>query len=220
MPLSALSERSAVLSAMAEYDELGREEFLDRYGYGPSRSYFLEHDGKEYDSKAIAGVAVGKQFPSEGPLRKDQFSGGDATVRAKLESLGFRVRRSSDEQSIRISFQDIELLQLSRSRDRYANLSSEERAAYERVHTTLGRLGHLVKDELGGTDYDVRLTSGFHLQSGVRGAVPKDLWFGVFRRENAKEFLGTRSCSRLHQAEASNSASTLRRTRPIIQMRS
>ena len=190
MPLSALSERSAVLNAIAEYDELGREAFLARYGYGSSRSYFLEHNGKEYDSKGIAGVAVGKQFPNEGPLRHDQFSGGDATVRAKLESLGFRVRGPSDDQGIRISSRDVELLRLSRSRDRYANLSTEEHAAYERVHTALGRLGLLVKDELGGTDYEVRLTSGFHLQSGVRGAVPKDLWFGVYRQENAREFLG------------------------------
>jgi hypothetical protein len=116
MPLSALSERSAVLSAMAEYDQLGREGFLARYGYGPSRSYFLKHDGKEYDSKAIAGVAVGKQFPDEGPLRHDQFSGGDATVRAKLESLGFHLRGPSEQQDIRISSQDIELLRLSRAR--------------------------------------------------------------------------------------------------------
>src|SRR3954454_19192798 len=114
MPLSALSDRSAVLSAIAEYDELGRESFLARYGYGPSRSYYLEHDGKEYDSKAIAGVAVGKQFPNEGPLHRDEFSGGDTTVRAKLETLGFRVRGPSDERSARISSQDIELLRSSR----------------------------------------------------------------------------------------------------------
>ena len=190
MPLSALNERSAVLRAIGEYDELGREAFLARYGYGPSRSYFLEHNGKEYDSKAIAGVAVGKQFPSEGPLRQDQFSGGDATVRAKLESLGFRVRSLSDEEGIRIACRDIDLLRASRTRDRYANLSSEEHAAYERVHAALGRLGLLVKNELGRTNYEVRLTSGFHLQSGIRGGVPKDLWFGVYRQENVREFLG------------------------------
>jgi hypothetical protein len=190
MPLSALSERSAVLSAIAEYDELGREAFLARYGYGPSRAYFLEHDGKEYDSKAIVGVAVGKQFPEEGPLGSDQFSGGDATVRTKLESLGFRVRGPSEPPHVQIHSSDVELLRSSRDRDRYADLSSEERAAYERVHAALGRLGRLVQEELGGAEYEVRLTSGFHLKSGVRGAIPKDLWFGVYRRQNAKEFLG------------------------------
>jgi hypothetical protein len=58
------------------------------------------------------------------------------------------------------------------------------------VHAALGRLGRLVQEELGGAEYDVRLTSGFHLKSGVRGAIPKDLWFGVYRRQNATEFLG------------------------------
>jgi hypothetical protein len=190
MPLSALSERSAVLSAIAEYDELGREAFLARYGYGPARTYFLEYDGKEYDSKAIVGVAVGKQFPTEGPLRSDQFSAGDATVRTKLESLGFQVRGPSEPPRVQIHSRDVELLRLSRDRDRYADLSSEERAAYERVHAALGRLGRLVQEELGGAEYEVRLTSGFHLKSGVRGAIPKDLWFGVYRRQNAREFLG------------------------------
>jgi hypothetical protein len=76
---------------MAEYDELGREAFLSRYGYGPARSYFLVHDGKRYDSKAVAGAAVGKQFPASGPVTASEFSGGEATVKAKLEQLGFEV---------------------------------------------------------------------------------------------------------------------------------
>lgn len=91
MSLNLLTRREAVLAAIAEYDELGQKEFLDRYGYAPSRAYLLEHDGRRYDSKAIAGVAVGKENPSRGPLRADEFSGGDATVRQKLEALGFHV---------------------------------------------------------------------------------------------------------------------------------
>ena len=89
--LSDLSDKSAVLQAMTEYDELGRDAFLARYGYGPARSYFVVHDGKRYDSKAIAGVAHGKQFPTEGLLAPHDFSGGDATVKTKLEQLGFEV---------------------------------------------------------------------------------------------------------------------------------
>jgi len=188
--LSALTDRSAVLSAIAEYDELGREAFLARYGYSPSRAYFLEHDGKKYDSKAIVGVAVGMQFPAEGPLRSDQFSGGDATVRAKLESLGFQVTGPSEFQRVQIHSRDVELLRLSRNRDRYADVSPEEHAAYERVHVALGRLARIVQEELGADEYEVRLTSGFNLKSGVRGAIPKDLWFGVYRRQNATSFLG------------------------------
>jgi hypothetical protein len=77
---------------MQEYDQLGGDRFLSRYGYRPARSYVLVEDGKEYPSKAIAGVAVGKQHPGRGPLRSDEFSGGESTVRAKLEELGFVVR--------------------------------------------------------------------------------------------------------------------------------
>ena len=46
---------------------------------------------EEFDSKAIAAAAHGVQFPSEGPLKFDRFSGEDATVRRKLEELGFTV---------------------------------------------------------------------------------------------------------------------------------
>ncbi len=35
-----------------------------------------------------------------------------------------------------------------------------------------------------------QFTSGFHLVSGVRGALPKDLWFGIYRRENVDAFVG------------------------------
>lgn len=94
--LSDLAERSAVLQAMVEFDELGRDAFLARYGYGPARSYFVMHDGKRYDSKAIVGVAVGKQFPASGPLGASEFSGGEATVKAKLEGLGFEVISTRD----------------------------------------------------------------------------------------------------------------------------
>ncbi|MES2994069.1 MAG: DUF3883 domain-containing protein [Pseudomonadota bacterium] len=48
--------------------------------------------GQWADSKAIAGVAVGIQFPADGPLRSGQFSGGQETVVRRLTSLGFEVR--------------------------------------------------------------------------------------------------------------------------------
>ena len=41
LPLVALSDitRDAVLRAMAKYDELGADKFLDRYGFAPARVY-------------------------------------------------------------------------------------------------------------------------------------------------------------------------------------
>ena len=48
-----------VLAAIGEYDRLGRDAFLQEHGFGEARTYFLEYDGKLYDSKAILGYAHG-----------------------------------------------------------------------------------------------------------------------------------------------------------------
>ena len=79
--------------AMVEFDRLGRKVFLDKFGFGKARGYFLIHDGRQYDSKAVVGVAHGYDRPDLGPLRRQDFSGGDATVARQLESLGFDVER-------------------------------------------------------------------------------------------------------------------------------
>jgi hypothetical protein len=89
--IADLTSASAVREAMREYDRLGRDAFLRNYGFRPARSYFLTEGGKLYDSKAIAGVAYGIQHPDQGHLTGRDFVGGDATVRPKLESLGFEV---------------------------------------------------------------------------------------------------------------------------------
>jgi len=93
MSLSDLTSRDAVLAALREFDQRGRDEFLSSSGFAPSRGYFLEHQGVRYDSKAIAGVAHGIQHPHLGPLRASSFSGGEATVKKVLEGLGFTVLR-------------------------------------------------------------------------------------------------------------------------------
>ncbi len=91
MALADLTEPTAVLKAIKESDALGRQTFLEKYGFSPSREYFLRHEGKLYDSKAIVGAAHGFQHPDRGPLRATDFSGGEQTVQRKLEQLGFDV---------------------------------------------------------------------------------------------------------------------------------
>lgn len=86
-----LTDSDAVERALAEFDELGRERFLERYHFGKARYFFLVLDGGFYDSKAIAGAAYGYQCPARGPLRFDDFSGGEQTVAAALQMIGFRV---------------------------------------------------------------------------------------------------------------------------------
>ncbi|GAA4561072.1 HNH endonuclease [Planotetraspora kaengkrachanensis] len=93
MALSDL-RREMVLSAIEEYDKLGRDAFLETYGYGPARGYFLLYDGKRYDSKAIVGVA--HRDVDGWPLRAEDFSGGNATVARALRDLGFEVTRPGD----------------------------------------------------------------------------------------------------------------------------
>lgn len=91
MALKDISDPGAVEQAIAQFDELGREQFLKLYGFRRARRFLLEYDGKVYDSKAILGAAHGIQFPDEGPLSWKEFSGGEATTVKKLADLGFHV---------------------------------------------------------------------------------------------------------------------------------
>jgi hypothetical protein len=89
--LSDLTSAAAVNAALDEFDQLGREAFLAHYNFGKARRYFVRRDGKYYDSKAIAGVAMKYQDPQSGALRWDEFSGGEHGAKARLEELGFDV---------------------------------------------------------------------------------------------------------------------------------
>jgi hypothetical protein len=89
MALSDLTA-SAVVKAIEEFDQLGRDAFLRKYGFGRARGYVLQRGGQSYDSKAIAGAAHG-YLPGRAALKAKEFSGGDATVARMLEQLGFIV---------------------------------------------------------------------------------------------------------------------------------
>lgn len=97
--LSRLQSAVAVQAAMNEFVSLGREKFLQKYGFKKSTDYLVKDpvSGAWCDSKAIAGVAFGKQYPDEEPLRASEFSGGDATVVPKLKSLGFEVVKIGED---------------------------------------------------------------------------------------------------------------------------
>jgi hypothetical protein len=91
MSISEIKNRKSILEAIKEYDILGEEGFLSKYGFGKSRRYFLKYNNRLYDSKAIVGVAYGIEFPTEGFLKPEEFSGGFNTVQKLLEQLGFEV---------------------------------------------------------------------------------------------------------------------------------
>ncbi|WP_156727561.1 HNH endonuclease [Streptomyces apocyni] len=82
--------RESVLKTLAEHDQLGRDAFLARYGFGEARSYVLVHEGQEYDSKAVAGVA--HKWDQGRALAPDEFSGGKEHAAAWLKRAGFHVK--------------------------------------------------------------------------------------------------------------------------------
>lgn len=86
--------RDGVLKAIEEYDDRGRDRFLSEYGYKPARGYVLIHEGRTYDSKAIAGVA--HKFDQGRALRPDELSGGRSHAARWLARLGFMIRSSRD----------------------------------------------------------------------------------------------------------------------------
>jgi putative restriction endonuclease len=78
-------------ASIKEFEFLGRDVFLLKYGFRKATSYYIRKDGKYYDSKAIAGVA--RKYAESGisPHQYSDFSGGAATVVKHLETLGFVV---------------------------------------------------------------------------------------------------------------------------------
>ena len=91
-----LVRREHVLAAVQEYEELGQARFLDKYRFGPARSYQLMVDGRSYDSKAILGAAHG--YAAGSPLSSRDFSGGTGYTGAAsvLQRLGFEVAKTAD----------------------------------------------------------------------------------------------------------------------------
>ncbi|MGW5689615.1 HNH endonuclease [Streptomyces asiaticus] len=82
--------RREVEQAMAEFDRLGRDRFLQRYGFRRAVRYLLSHDGKLYDSKAIVGAAHGF-LPGQQPLTWKQLSGGAKHAAGLLRRLDLSV---------------------------------------------------------------------------------------------------------------------------------
>src|SRR4051812_48930092 len=83
--------RDSVLAAMAELDRGDRDDALARHGFRHARDYVVLHDGGQYDSKALYGIAYGIEYPGEVPIRERGLSGGRSVTR-KLEALGFEIK--------------------------------------------------------------------------------------------------------------------------------
>ncbi|GAA1393333.1 hypothetical protein [Luteococcus peritonei] len=100
--------QQAVQAAIAEFDQLGREAFLAKYGFRHAREYYITENGNRYDSKAIVGAAAGF-MPGGAPVTYSEFSGGAATVVPLLTSLGFRVTRDPDRRPTQDATWDLQV---------------------------------------------------------------------------------------------------------------
>jgi len=89
MPDWNLVGKQHVLAAIAECDRLGSREFLQRYRFGRAHASTLWHNGQEYDSKAIVGVAY--LHATGRAATSDEFSGGQDGAAKVLAELGFDV---------------------------------------------------------------------------------------------------------------------------------
>jgi putative restriction endonuclease len=87
-----LTDPQAVLKALAEFDQLGRQAFLQKYGFGGAGRFRIVQDDRRYDAKAIIGAARGLQFPERGPLKTEDFASNARSVKGLLEELGFEVQ--------------------------------------------------------------------------------------------------------------------------------
>ena len=85
-----VTDPAAVRAATREFDAIGRATFLERYGFGEARRYFLVLDGKQYDSKAILSVAHAYQHGTLQAGKK--FNGGKQTT-GPLKRMGFEVTK-------------------------------------------------------------------------------------------------------------------------------
>lgn len=126
MGYSDVKSRIAVIQAIEECSQLGRDTFLSKYGYGRSKDYPMTYEGEVFDSKAILGVAHGYAFPDEGPLSYEDFSGGRAGAGGHLARLGFVV------DGIQPKPRDWDL---------------------EEVHATVADYFEMLSEELAGRDY-------------------------------------------------------------------
>lgn len=101
MAVLDVTARDAVLDAIDEFDELGREAFLARYGFGSDPVHVVDYTGTRYDSLPLLASAHNAQHGQ--PLTPVDFVDATRDARQVLEKLGFRVIQLIEEAPVRRS---------------------------------------------------------------------------------------------------------------------
>lgn len=86
-----LTDTNAVELAMAEFDELGREMFLRKYGFTESTGYFVVRSNRPYDSKPLLAAAFAYQYGEV--LGPGDLDVGRGVAARQLERLGYEILR-------------------------------------------------------------------------------------------------------------------------------
>jgi MoxR-like ATPase len=173
-----VTSSEAVLRAIGEYDRLGRDAFLAKYGFKKARKFVLIHNGIEYDSKPLLAAAYGFQYPEAGPLPASTFKGGNPTV-SRLRALGFTVSHASASSSdVRFGQDDCRLFEKypERVHWRDENVSSEDQAAFKDIWQRLKQMADWLAEN---ARMDVVLQP-FVSAYQANGYSQKDIWCCVF----------------------------------------
>ena len=80
-----------VMSAIAEYDRLGADQFFAEHGFAPTTTYELLLNERRYPPKAVLGVAY--EHATGQRLASGDFEGGKAGAVRVLGALGFTVQQ-------------------------------------------------------------------------------------------------------------------------------
>jgi hypothetical protein len=103
--IAALTDRNAVEDALLEFDRIGRFAFLEQYGFGEAKEYFLVTETGNYDSKAIFAAAYVREHGVQ--LSSDDFSGGKHGAARWLNDLGYTLE-GLDSKEGRLTFDSFE----------------------------------------------------------------------------------------------------------------
>ena len=82
--------RSDVLRALKEYDQLGPEQFFSQRGFAPTTTYDLVWEERRYPPKAILGAAY--EIATGERLVSGDFEGGKTGAVKVLRQIGFTVQ--------------------------------------------------------------------------------------------------------------------------------
>ena len=84
--------KEAVLAALEEYDQLGRDGFLRRYGYASARTRWIRYGKNRYDMKPIWRAAFAHMEGGHALTPEDErYETNSDSVQRHLQHLGFKI---------------------------------------------------------------------------------------------------------------------------------